>query len=280
LILGGGVAVMTLALVLLESRMIYYPSRYPVGDWDAPKREGGLVEDVYIETSDGVRLHGWYLPVADARGTVLFFHGNAGNLSDRYGWGQDLTTLGVNVLMVDYRGYGKSEGSPSEEGLYADAEAAWLFLVNHRGVSPDRLVAYGISLGGAPACELAVRRPVAGLILQSTFSSARDMAGEMFPFLPVGPLVRTRFDTAQKIPNVSAPKLVVHSRDDEMIPYRMAERVYERAHEPKRFVSYEGPGHNDLIVVQRRALLHELDLFLRQALPSPAHQEPDPPSDP
>ena len=233
--------------MFFEDRLIYFPTRHPAGDWHAPEREGRVVEDVWLQAADGVRIHGWYLPTPGAPVTLLFFHGNAGNLSDRYGWANDLSQLPAHVLLVDYRGYGRSEGRPDEHGIYQDAEAAYRWLLDEKGTPAERIVVYGKSLGGAPACEIASRLPVGGLILQSTFTSAADMASVMFPLFPVGFLVKTRFDNETKIRTIAAPKLLIHSRDDEMLPYPMAERLHEVAPEPKRFLSYDGAGHNDLI---------------------------------
>jgi fermentation-respiration switch protein FrsA (DUF1100 family) len=260
MMVGGGV-------MLFENRLIYFPTRHPAGDWRAPERDGRAVEDVWLQTDDGVRIHGWYLPTPGAPVTLLFFHGNAGNLSDRYDWANSLSQLPAHVLLMDYRGYGRSEGRPDEAGLYRDAEAAYRWLVDEKGTPGDRIVLYGKSLGGAPACEIASRFPVGGLILQSTFTSAADMASIMFPLFPVGSLLKTRFDNEAKIRGIRVPKLLIHSRDDEMLPYRMAERLYEVAPEPRQLQSYDGAGHNDLISRRGAELAEGISAWLATWVP-------------
>lgn len=234
--------------MLFEDRLIYFPARYPAGDWTAPARSPVPIEDVHLTAGDGTRLHGWYAQPPNATATILYFHGNAGNLAGRYHWVVRLASIPANVLIIDYRGYGKSEGKPNEAGIYLDAEAAYRWLVDEQGVDAGRIVLYGKSLGGAPACELASRVPHGALVLQSTFTSARDMTSVMFPVLPVGPLVRTVFDNVGKVRRVTAPKLIIHSRGDEMIPFRMAEALFANAAEPKRLLAFDRSGHNSLTV--------------------------------
>jgi fermentation-respiration switch protein FrsA (DUF1100 family) len=175
---------------------------------------------------------------------VLFFHGNAGNLSHRADMLLRLTRPGVNVLIIDYRGYGRSQGRPSEQGLYADATAAWTFLTAERGVDEDRIVLFGKSLGGAVAIDLAARVAPAGVIAQSAFTSVPDMAARHYPFVP-RMLVRTKMDSLAKIAGVSCPKLFVHSTGDEIVPYAMGRRLYDAAAEPKTFFEVRGAGHNE-----------------------------------
>lgn len=254
--------VLSLLVMFLENSMIYFPSRYPEGNWEAARHAPFPVEDVHFEASDGVKLHGWFVRGTDAGRTILFFHGNAGNLSDRYDWVISLAGLPADVFIIDYRGYGRSEGKPDEPGIYRDGEAAYLWLTETRGVPPDRLIVYGNSLGGAVACELASRRPCGGLILQSSFTSARAMAGVMMPILPLGWLVRTKFDNLGKVARIGAPKLIIHSRDDEMIPYWMGEKLHEAAALPKTFASFSGAGHNDLVWTHRDELIATIRDFL------------------
>ena len=231
--------------VIFEESFIYFPTRYPQGDWDAPKHYGVPVEDVELRTKDGVTIHGWFFPNESAETTILFFHGNAGNLSDRFGWMAMLTQLPAKVLIVDYRGYGKSEGKPSEEGLYLDAEAAYDWLVGTKGTKPETLLIYGNSLGGAPAAELALRKAARGLIMQSTFTSAPDMAARMFPFLPVKSLVRSQFNNLEKVRKIQIPKLFVHGSEDDLVPTSMGRELHKYAAEPKAWLELPGAGHND-----------------------------------
>ena len=248
---------------LAEKRFIYHPSKYPNGDWEAPSRSRLAVEDVSLTASDGVKLHGWFVKTRDARATLLYLHGNAGNVAQRWYWIRELSALPADVLAMDYRGYGRSEGEPSERGIYLDAEAAYRWLTETRGVPPSRLVIYGKSLGGAPACELATRLPCAGVILQSTFTSIPDMAGEIIPLFPAGWFVGTSFDNESKVAEIAAPKLIVHSRTDELVPYWMAERLHAAAAEPKELVTFETGSHNGLIVGQGAKVLEAYRKFIK-----------------
>lgn len=249
----------------LEAGIIYQPTRPPAGRYEAPRMDGVRFEDVFLTTNDGTRIHAWHLPAEDARGTVLFLHGNAGNLSDRYHWLRAMNGLGMDVLAIDYRGYGKSAGTPDEAGLYEDAETAYLHLLENRRVRPETLVVYGTSLGGGPACDLASRFPCAGLVLQSTFSSLPDVAETMVP-LPTGPFMANRFDNLEKIAAVEAPKLFIHSRTDEVIPYDLGKRLYDEARVPKRLVTLDKVGHNDVLFRSRSQVMEELQTFFAYAL--------------
>jgi len=248
---------------LAEKWFIYHPSKHPEGDWDAPSRSRLAVEDVSLAASDGVKLHGWFVKAKDARATLLYLHGNAGNVAQRWYWIRDLSTLPANVLAIDYRGYGRSEGAPSERGIYLDAEAAYRWLTDSRGIPPSRIVIYGKSLGGAPACELATRLPCAGVILQSAFTNIPDMANEIIPLFPAGWFVKTGFDNAAKVAMVAVPKLIVHSRKDELVPYWMAERLHAAAVEPKRLVTFETGSHTGLIVGQGAKVLEAYRKFIK-----------------
>jgi fermentation-respiration switch protein FrsA (DUF1100 family) len=246
-------------LMLFEDSFIYFPAKYPAGAWERKQpqaREGRIVarvEDVQLTAVDGVRLHGWYCTPQAGRGgtlepvqteaTLLFLHGNAGNISHRYEIVEDFVKLPVNVLIIDYRGYGKSEGRPSERGLYADARAAWDYLTNVRGVLASRIVIFGESLGGAVAIDLASRTQACGLIVQSSFTSIADMAAELLPFVPRF-MLRTKMDSLSKIEQVSSPKLFIHSQADEIVPYKLGRRLFDAAHAPKQFYEVKGASHN------------------------------------
>ena len=247
--------------MFFEESFIFFPTRYPEGHWDAPSRGACHPEDVYFEAQDGTRLHSWYFHHSKGAPTILFFHGNAGNLSDRYHWSCRLTGLPANVLSIDYRGYGRSEGKPGEAGLYLDAEAAYAYLQNKRQVDPRSILLYGKSLGGAAACHLAGRVEARALILQSTFTNASDMASLMMPWVPSF-LIRSRLDNLGKIANIKIPKLVVHSRADRMIPLKMAEALVLAAPEPKSLVVFEDAGHNDLILRHGAGVLTAFREFL------------------
>lgn len=247
-------------VMLFEDSFIYFPSKYPEGAWERepPRARAGQivpqVEDVQLMTADGVRLHGWYctprmgtaggaLEPVEARATLLFLHGNAGNISHRYEIIGDFVQLPANVLIIDYRGYGKSEGRPSEEGLYADARAAWDYLTTARGVPASRIVIFGESLGGAVAIDLASKTNACGLVVQSSFTSIADMAGEVLPFVPRF-AIRTKMDSLSKIASVSCPKLFIHSQADEIVPYRLGRRLFDAARAPKEFYEVKGASHN------------------------------------
>jgi hypothetical protein len=204
-------------------------------------------EDVSLAAADGVSLNGWFLPApADGVGrswVVLLCHGNAGNISHRDELYQALHRLGLTVFAFDYRGYGRSEGRPSETGTYLDAQGAYRWLTQ-RGVVPERILAFGESLGGAVATELAMRERVGGLVLQSTFTSLPDLGAELFPWLPVRWLATMRYDTLGKLPQVRVPVLILHGRADTLVPFHHAERNRAAANDPK--VLWEIAGdHND-----------------------------------
>jgi fermentation-respiration switch protein FrsA (DUF1100 family) len=273
LILIGGIVLVVVLVRIIEHRNLYHPTKFPGGDWDAPKRTGVDCEDVFIEAADGVRLHGWFLRAAGgsdgtdaARVTILFFHGNAGNVSHTWSWLRTLSCLPADVFAIDYRGYGRSEGSPSEEGIYLDAEAAYRYLTESRGVPPGRIIVHGKSLGGAPACEIASRFECGGLVLQSTFTNTPDMSGQVVPFVPLGWAMGTEFDNEDKLPSVSAPLLIIHSRVDKVVPYRLGERLFEVAREPKEFVRLKRSIHNHLAPDEEALVLEKLkELFKRIA---------------
>jgi pimeloyl-ACP methyl ester carboxylesterase len=238
---------LTLILFLFQSSFIYFPTHDSAG---TPAAIGLAYEDIRFKTADGVALSGWYVPVEDSQQIVLFFHGNAGNITHRLESIGRFHRLGLSVFIVDYRGYGQSEGNVSEEGTYLDAEAAWGYLVEERGVEPEQIIIFGRSLGGAVAAWLAQQHPPKMLILESTFTSVPDMGARQFPFLPVRLLARIRYNTVDRLPQVPAPILIVHSPDDEIIPYSHGRRLFEVAPEPKEFLQITG-GHNEGFVISR-----------------------------
>jgi uncharacterized protein len=224
-------------MYLQQPALIFFPQR----ELEAtPERWGLPYEDVHFTAADGVALHGWYLPHPGATRTLLFFHGNAGNISHRGESVAIFHRLGLDVFRFDYRGYGRSEGRPDEAGLYRDADAAWDYLVRARGIAPDRVVLFGRSLGGAVAAQLGARVRPGGVILESTFSSARDFAHAVFPLLSRLVVMRYRFDTRAHAARIGAPLLVVHSRDDEIVPFALGEAVYRAAREPKTLMEISG----------------------------------------
>lgn len=234
--------------VIFEEKLIYFPSH----DFDVEPGSIGLRhEPVTLVTDDETRLDAWFLPADSVprRHTVLVCHGNAGNMSHRLDrvsrWQRN---LGVDVFLFDYRGFGRSEGRPTEEGTYQDGLAAYRYLTEERGVEPGRLVLFGESLGAAVAIELARRRAASALVLEAPFTSIADMAKLVYPFIPTR-WVRTRYDNLSKVSGLSLPLLVVHGTDDPTVPLACGERLFAAAAEPKSFLSVEGAGHTDAYIV-------------------------------
>jgi len=258
-------------LYLSQGRMLFLanlPSRVVA----ATPADIGLAFDPLsidtADTADGETLDGWYVPAKTPRGTLLFFHGNAGNISHRLDSIAIFHRLGLNVLIFDYRGYGRSTGKPSEQGTYRDAEAAWRHLVGQRGIPSREILLFGRSLGGAVATWLATRVEPAGLIVESSFSSVPDMAAELYPWLPVRWLARISYDSKVRIGEVQVPVLIVHSAEDEIIPFHHGQALFEAATEPKTMLEISG-GHNDGFLVSREKYQLEIYRFLDQVFKAP-----------
>jgi uncharacterized protein len=239
----------------MAGRAVYYPMRYPQGDWSARERLGA--SDVWLRTSDGVKLNAWWLECRDARFTTLFLHGNAGNITHREDIARLITGAGSSVLLVDYRGYGRSDGSPSENGLYRDADAAYDWLIAR--IPANRIVIHGESLGTAVAVDLASRRECAGLVLASPFTSARAVASRSLPL--AGGVLVTGFDSKAKIIGVKAPLFVLHGDRDEVIDYALGRELFDAGREPKSFWEARGAGHNDLVAVAGQGYVQHLRAF-------------------
>jgi len=257
----------SLMLFFLQDRLVFLP-HMPGRELEAdPSAMGFAYEDAWIETEDGERLHGWFVPAGGARGTLLFFHGNAGNISHRLESLIIFNRLGLDVLIVDYRGYGQSSGEPGENGTYLDARAAWDYLVDERDVPEQRIVIFGRSLGGAVGSWLAGREDVnpAGVIIESTFSSGLDMGKRLYPVLPARLITRIGYPVRDYVSRIDAPLMVVHSRQDEIIPFDMAETVFEAANEPKTFLELGG-DHNAGFWISRETYVPALDSFFTKVL--------------
>lgn len=253
-------------LVACEDKIIYHPYKFPEGIWN-PSSFNVKVEDVFFQAKDGTKLHGWYIPSVNAKATLLWFHGNAGNLTHRLENIQQLQPLNLNIFIFDYRGYGKSEGKPSEAGLYQDSQAAYDFLIQEKNVVPrESLFLFGRSLGGICAVEVASGNQAAGLILESVFTSAKDMAGKVFPVLPIGWAIRSKFSAIEKVPDLKLPKLFLHGTRDEIVPYELGRKLYSAAAEPKEFYDIEGAGHNDTYAVGGREYFSALDRFITDTM--------------
>jgi hypothetical protein len=254
-------------LFFLQDRLVFLP-HMPGRELQAtPSAMGFEYEDAWIETEDGERLHAWFVPAGNARGTLLFFHGNAGNISHRLESLIIFNSLGLDILIVDYRGYGQSSGKPGEDGTYLDARAAWDYLVNERGVPERRIVVFGRSLGGAVGSWLASRDDVnpAGVIIESTFSSGLDMGKRLYPVLPARLITRIGYPVRDYVTRIDAPLMVVHSRQDEIIPFDMAETVFQAANEPKTFLELGG-DHNAGFWISRETYVPALDTFFTRVL--------------
>ncbi|MFQ5903297.1 MAG: alpha/beta hydrolase [Candidatus Binatia bacterium] len=248
----------------MEEKFIFYPN----ASIDETPRDIGLAfDDIFFTTGDGVRLNGWFVSYPGAQTTLLWFHGNAGNISHRL---ENIRLVhekvGINVLIFDYRGYGRSEGRAAEEGTYMDGEAALKYLRTREDVDQKRMVFFGRSLGAAVAAELATRENCLALILETPFASIREMARVAFPLLPIGPLLRTRYDVVEKIQRVKAPLLVLHGDRDDVIPFAQGKKVFEAAPEPKEFYTIRGAHHNDTFIVGGDAYLAALKDFIERTV--------------
>jgi fermentation-respiration switch protein FrsA (DUF1100 family) len=246
IVVTGAFLFICVVLYFFQARLVFYPTReYAI----TPSQLQLAYEDVYVDVTVKERIHGWYFPTSNPDNVrkvpvVLFCHGNAGNISHRLETVELILSLGADILLFDYRGYGKSDGSPSEDNVYADAEACYNWLVEQKGVRPEDIILFGRSLGGAVAIELARRVKCGGLVVESSFTSAEEMGKKIFPFTPIKYLLRYGFDSLGKIDSLTCPLLVTHSPDDEIIPFEMGRQLFAAANEPKRFVTLCG-GHNE-----------------------------------
>lgn len=260
--LGGAVyAALALYLYTFQARFVYFPD-LPSRQVDATPADIGLAyESVRLATRDGETLAGWYVPADAAHGTLLYLHGNAGNIGHRLDPLDVFHRLGLNVLIFDYRGYGDSTGRPDEQGTYEDALAAWQYLTRHRGEPPGRIVLFGESLGGAVAAWLAARHRPAALAVYASFTSAPELAQVLYPMFPVRWLARFRYDTRAALAEVDCPVLILHGRDDEIVPFRHAQALFAAANEPKRLVGLRG-GHNDALLLGHETYAREIETFV------------------
>jgi len=252
-----------LLLYLLQERLLFLPEVAGRTLVATPADVGLAYEELRLQTDDGETLHGWFVPAGGrARDmAVLVFHGNAGNISHRLDTLRIWHRLGLDVLLFDYRGYGRSSGSPSERGTYADGRAAWRYLTGQRGVSGRRIVLFGRSLGGAVAARIAHEVDAAALILESTFTSLPELAGDLYWWLPARRLVRIRYDTRALLGELSCPVLIIHSRDDEIMPFRHAQALFAAAREPKRLLEIAG-DHNSGFLRSEKSYREDLQAFL------------------
>lgn len=258
-------ALLVAVVYLMQSRMLYLPDMAGRDLLMTPADVDIDYEDVSIETADGVRLHGWFVPGGSPR-TLLFFHGNAGNISHRLDSIRQFHELGLSVFIIDYRGYGQSSGKPTEPGLYRDADAAWHYLTETRGLLAGDIVLFGRSLGASVATRLAAKVQPAGLIVESSFTSVPDVAQEIYPWLPARWLSRLRHATRDYIQDVKCPVLVVHSRDDEIIPFHHGEAIFAAAPEPRTLLELHG-SHNEAFLEDEPVYVEGLRAFLLSLSP-------------
>lgn len=203
------------------------------------------IEEIFINTADGEKLHAWWRGTEEGEDTIIFLHGNAGNLSHRVERVRLFERMGYNSFLIDYRGYGKSSGKiKSENDIYVDAEAAYNYVLRERGIPEENIILWGRSLGGAPAIDLAQNKKIKALVCESTFFSAVDLGETLFPYLPVDRLLKYRFENNKKIKKVTAPILIIHGEEDEVIPYQQGRRLYQAAPEPKSFIKIKKGRHN------------------------------------
>jgi len=241
-----------------EHHQVYHPSRIMFA---SGAELGRPFEDVYFKSEDGTRLNGWFFASGTTAGTrvVLFCHGNGGNICHRLNMAEALLSTGVAVFLLDYRGYGRSEGHPTEEGTYQDGAAAYRWLLQ-KGFLPRDVLVYGESLGGGVAAEVASRFQVGGLILQSTFTCIADIGSDLFPWLPVRWLANIKYDTLSKLPRIKCPVLVMHSRGDRLIRFPHGQKNFAAANSPKLFCELSGE-HNDPLT-ERAQFIADFRRFL------------------
>ena len=255
-----------LILFLMQSKLLYYPD-LPSRKLTASPVDIGLdYSPVTIKTSDGVTIHGWFVAAQPEKGTLLFFHGNAGNISHRLDSIKIFHDLGLSTYIIDYRGYGQSQGVISEQGSYLDAEAAWDYLTQTRKIPAEQIIVFGRSLGAAIAAHIAANHLPGALILESAFTSVPDMAARLYPVLPVRLLSRLQYNTKKMLGSVSCPVLIIHSPDDEIIPFENGLQLYDSARQPKELLRISG-GHNEGFLVSSSRYSDGLSKFIGTHLP-------------
>lgn len=260
LVVAACYGLLVVIVYLMQGRMLYIPNLPGRTLTATPESAGMDYQDVSIETADGVKLHGWFIPGQSSR-VLLFFHGNAGNISHRLDSIRQFYELGLSVFIIDYRGYGQSEGRTTEGGLYRDADAAWRYLIENRSLRASDIVIFGRSLGASVASRLAAQHQPLALIVESSFTSVPDIAGDLYPWLPVRYLSHLSHSTRDHVRNVSSPVLVIHSRDDEIIPFHHGEAIFASANEPKTLLAIRGT-HNDGFLRDERTYIGGLRAFL------------------
>ena len=260
LVIAAFYVLLVAVVYLMQGRMLYL-ANVPGRKLTATPADIDLeYEDVTIETADGVRLHGWFVPGSSDR-VLLFFHGNAGNISHRLESIRQFLNLGLSVFIIDYRGYGQSGGKTTEKGIYRDADAAWRYLTEEGGVAAGDIIIFGRSMGASAAAKLATKQQPLALIVESSFTSVPDIAQEIYPWLPARWLSHLRHATHDYVRNVRSPVLVIHSRDDEIVPFHHGKAIFAAAQDPKTLVTLRG-SHNDAYVRDEANYIKGLRAFL------------------
>jgi len=243
----------------IELKSIFYPTREIVIN---PKHIDLNFDDIFFMTKDNVLLNGWFIPHKDAKTTIIFCHGNAGNISHRLEKIAIFYHLGFNTFIFDYRGFGKSKGHPTERGIYLDAQAAYDYVLSRKDVDKERIIGFGSSLGGAFAIDLATKRKLAALVVDSSFTNTKDMAKVVYPFIPTF-VYTTKFDNINKVKKLNIPKLFIHSINDEIVPFGLGQKLFDAAGQPKEFLRITG-GHNTGFIESRHLILEKLRSFLQK----------------
>ena len=245
---------------LFERAFIFYPEKQLCG---FPSDDGMEYEDVTLQGPDGMTIHGWFIP-GRGKGVVLFFHGNGGNISHRVEKTRLLFYPEISSLMIDYHGYGRSHGKPSEKACYLDALTSWEYLVRKRHFESNQIILFGESLGGAVAVDLAARKEVGAIILESTFPNIGVVANRFLPGLSV--LLKRKFDSLSKISRVHVPLLQLHGDQDDLVPYELGRRLFEAANEPKEFFTIKGAHHNDTYEIGGEAYFQAIHQFINRCI--------------
>ncbi len=246
---------------MLDTLFVFQPS--PWTDQDEIQTIDLPLEEVWLTVTSNVRVFGWYVDAGPTSPVMLWCHGNAGNISHRLQNISELHRRGISIFIFDYRGYGKSTGTPSEAGLYQDTLAAYDFLITQKNVAPHRLVLFGRSLGTSVACEAAVQRSAAGLILEGAFPSIQSMADHHYLGLPASWFVHSKFNLGEKLSRISIPLLMIHGEKDTIVPIKYGKQVFQTAHEPKIWYSVRDAGHNNVPFVGGSSYFQQLSTFIQ-----------------
>ncbi len=253
-----------IAIYFAQAIFIYAP-HMPTRELVASPSDIGLeFEALYLSTKDNEQIHAWYIPAkSHTTKTVLFLHGNAGNISHRLETIKIFNQLGLNLLIIDYRGFGKSTGKPSELGTYIDADTAWQYLIEEKNLTPDQIIVAGRSLGGGVAAELAKKVQPAMLILESTFTSMTEVSAKHYPFMPTSLIVKHEYETINKLKDIHCPIVIAHSKNDEVIPFEHSQRNFAAANEPKKFITLKG-GHGNGFLFSLDTYVNGLHLAINE----------------